>query len=67
MISSGNHKSAEYYIEVLKNNFSKEIKIGFQFPFLIDKILKIKGSMVAPVSVTSQEIVNELGEIISKY
>ena len=66
-ISRGNHKSAERHIEVLRNNFVKEIKTGFQFPFLIEDIPKIKGSMVAPVGVASQETVNELGEIVPKY
>lgn len=66
-ISRGNHKSSVTHHNDLSSNFRKEIRTGFQFPFNIEDMLKIKGTDIAPISVATQDVIDEHGRAFYKH
>ena len=66
-IRKGNHKSAIEHIDILRDQVKSEIELGYQFPFDVNIINKIKGSVVAPCGMAVQTTFNELKQQVVKY
>ena len=66
-IKRGNHKSAIKHLSHLRSSIKKKVHTGFQFPFRIEDIPKIKGVAYAPYGVATQNTFDEFGQLIPKF
>lgn len=65
MISRGNHKSARTpreNVEILKDNYRKEVESGWTLPIPVHCLRKIKGASIIPVGVQTQHTTDEIGK-----
>ena len=66
-ITRGNHESAKANTPVLTKLLKKDVNLAFQLPVTIDAIRKVPHACIAPYGLISQQSIDELGEILTKY
>lgn len=65
-LAFGNHKEAVKNSPLLKSLIADDVTQGFALPLPLDKLQRIKGVLLAPLNIASQDTINEFGQIIPK-
>ena len=62
----GNHKEATNNPSLLKSLVLDDVIHGFVLPLPLDKAHRIQGILLAPLNITTQDTINELGHSVPK-
>jgi hypothetical protein len=62
----GNHKQAQLYPELLTSLIVDDVTNGFALPLPLEKITRIKGILIAPMNIASQDTIDEHGNSTPK-
>ena len=62
----GNHKQAELDPELLTSLVVDDVTHGFALPLPLEKISRIRGVLLAPLNIASQDTIDEQGKCIPK-
>ena len=62
----GNHKQAQLHPELLTSLIVDDVTHGFALPLPLEKITRIKGILIAPMNIASQDTIDEHGKSTPK-
>ena len=62
----GNHKQAEMNPDLLTSLIVDDVTHGFALPLPLEKISRIRGVLIAPLNIASQDTIDEQGNSIPK-
>ena len=65
-LARGNHKGAQKKHELLEKLVEKDVVNGYSLPLPLGKLIRIPGTVLAPMNIAAQNTINELGQIIAK-
>jgi hypothetical protein len=62
----GNHKEAVKNPSLLTSLILDDVKHGFALPLPLEKIQRVRGALLAPLNIASQDTIDEHGNIVPK-
>jgi hypothetical protein len=65
-LERGNHKGAQKKPDLLKELVGKDVIHGYGLPLPLDKLIRIPGTVLAPMNIAAQNTIDEFGRIIAK-
>ena len=65
-LAFGNHKQAEMNPDLLTSLIVDDVTHGFALPLPLEKISRIRGVLIAPLNIASQDTIDEQGNSIPK-
>lgn len=65
-LKRGNHKGAQKKPDLLLELVGKDVIHGYDLPLPLSKLIRIPGTVLAPMNIQAQNTIDEFGRIISK-